>query len=96
MAAVEARVFVEQAIDEVNEVSDNGHRVEKTDDFKLLGSDNVDSLGFINLISSIEAAIQDSTGRFVTLVNEDVLTGSDHPFATVGSLVEFVAKSLDH
>jgi len=96
MAATgQARKFVERAIDEVNELNGDGKKIEKLDGFALLGSDNVDSLGFISLISSLESIIQEKTGQFVTLVNEDSLTGDEHPFATVGSLVEYVAKSLD-
>ncbi len=90
-----ARAYVELAIDEVNELGGNGHKIQKSDDFALLGSDNVDSLGFISLISSIESVIQEKTSKFVTLVDEDALTGGGHPFATVGTLVAYVAKALD-
>lgn len=82
------------AIDEVNEMLDDGNKIGVADDFPVLGGDLVDSLTFINLVSAIEVLIEERTGKALSLVNDDVLSGEEHPFASVGGIVRYVEKAL--
>lgn len=89
-----AEELVSAAIDEVNEMAEDGGEIANDDSLPLLGGETVDSLTFINLISAIEDKIQDDHGLTVTLIEDDLLDGSESVFATVGSLKAYVAEKL--
>lgn len=98
MVQEEILSLVYAAIDDVNGQSVKGKLLEKTPDAHLLGGDQgVDSLTFVNLVVALEEQIQDKTGKSVVLVDEDSMSLHDHPFRTVGSLADYVAKIVaDH
>jgi len=86
--------IVSAAIADVNELLEDGSKIEDQDDFALLGSGPVDSLTFINLVSAIEDRIQEAHGKTVVMVDESLLDDSDQVFATVGSLKAHVETLL--
>lgn len=87
--------FVYQAIDTVNDQSDDGSNITKAADTILLGDgSSVDSLLFVNLIVAIEEAIMDDIGKTITLINEDTMTLDDSPFDTVEKLGAYVDAQL--
>lgn len=88
--------IVHLAIDEVNEMLEDDNKIGVNDDFPVLGGDLVDSLTFINFVSAIEVLIEEKTGKTVSLVSDDVLSGDEHPFASVGSIVNYVEKALEN
>ena len=92
----QAEEIVYTAIDEINsDFDDKAQFIEKNDEFPLLGEEGtIDSLTFLNLIVCIEGKIQAQNYRSVVLVNEHTLSGKEHPFKTVGSLIEYVSKFL--
>ena len=86
--------ILEESISEVNDMITHGSRIENRDDFELLGSNHIDSLTFINFISTIETVIEAKLGVTITLVDDDVLMSSDAPFRTIGSLKKYIEKAI--
>jgi acyl carrier protein len=87
--------IVYAAIDEVNATSGGDHLIAKAVDTPLLGSDTgVDSLAFVNLIVAIENEVQSRLKTTVILVDETSMSGDEHPFRTVGSLVAYLRRRL--
>jgi acyl carrier protein len=84
--------LVYAAIDEVNAQSANGVDIVKAPEARLLGDQGVDSLTFVNLVVAVEEQIQNGLGKSVVLVDEDSMSLQEHPFRTVGTLADYVAK----
>jgi acyl carrier protein len=79
------------AIDEVNEQSAGGSKIQKSVDTPLLArGSGIDSLVFVNLIVAIEGQLETSMGLSVVLVDEDSMSLQEAPFRTVGSLASYV------
>lgn len=87
--------LVYAAIDEVNEQSLDGVRLEKRPDARLLGgSGGVDSLTFVNLIIAVEEQIEKVFRASVVLVTEESMTLQESPFHTAGALAAYVDSLL--
>ncbi|MEP2944645.1 MAG: hypothetical protein ABJN11_10415 [Lentilitoribacter sp.] len=83
------------AIDIVNEQIVDGPKIEKSANTALLGSDStVDSLSLVNLIVALEEIISNELDTQISLVDEDLLSSSEQPLATVSSFVKFVEKKI--
>ena len=88
--------LVYAAVDEVNAQSSGKAVIEKTPDAPLLGSDRgVDSLTFVNLVVAIEEQIQSGLGKSIVLVDEDSMVLQEHPFRTIGALVDYVGRVIE-
>ena len=83
------------AIDEVEPQSAKGIPLEKTPDARLLGDNGVDSLAFVNLVVAIEEQIHQVFGKSVVLIEEDNMALQEHPFRTIGTLVDYVERVVD-
>ena len=91
-----ARTVMAAAISEVNSQQQNGDLLNGADETPLLGPGGVaDSLFLVNLIVAVEQELEDITGNYVPLVDNDTVLGEDGPFQTVGSLIAFVATKLE-
>lgn len=87
--------LVYSAMDEVDPLSADGSRLEKTPDARLLGSEKgVDSLTFVNLVVAIEEQIHKKWGKSVVLVDEDNMVLQEHPFRTIGAMAEYVERVI--
>lgn len=87
--------LVYSAIDEVNAQSATGTMIAKMPDTRLLGgAGGLDSLTFVNLVVALEEQIQTGLGHSVVLVDEDSMALQEHPFRTVGTLADYVAKII--
>jgi len=79
------------AIDEVNDQSAGGLKIQKDLDTPLLArGSGLDSLVFVNLIVAIEGHLETTLGLSVVLVDEDSMSLQEAPFRTVGSLATYV------
>lgn len=68
--------------------------VSKTDDIRAIAlSDNLDSLGMVNLIISVEAALRKEFSQDVTILGRKNALGPD-PFKTSGSLMDYIGEIL--
>jgi acyl carrier protein len=84
------------AIDEVNELDEDGPVIGKAEDTALFGADTgVDSLMLVNLFTAIEQQIEDATGQIVVIIDEDALADESHPFQTVGSLAQYIENIVN-
>ena len=85
--------IVKKAIEDVNEDADEKLEYAKTT--SLFGkSDGVDSFSFVTLISSIEEQILEEFNKEVYLVSEQVYEKKYNPFATIGSLEEYILEKI--
>jgi len=63
---------------------------EKGEDTILFGPQGLlDSLGLVNLIVSLESAIDDEFGIAIVLADERAMSQARNPFRTVGTLVDY-------
>ncbi|MBE9552602.1 MAG: hypothetical protein IMF05_03965 [Proteobacteria bacterium] len=78
------------AIDELNAQSDDAP-IAKDPDTRLFGADGgIDSLALVNLVVALEQNIEDTLGKTVVLVHEDVMAMENNPFNTVATLAEYL------
>lgn len=85
--------IVKKAIEDVNEDADEKLEYAKTT--SLFGkSDGIDSFSFVTLISSIEEQILEEFNKEVYLVSEQVYEKKYNPFATIGSLEEYILEKI--
>lgn len=83
------------AVDELNEQSPEGQRIEKSSDTVLFGSSGrLDSLGLVNLIVSTEERIEDEFGVAITIADERAISQENSPFRTLGTLSEYIGVLL--
>jgi acyl carrier protein len=83
------------AIDEINERSVAGIKLDKTPETVLFGrTGRLDSLGLVNLIVATERNIMNLFGVAVTLADERALSQNHSPFANIGSLADYVLLRL--
>jgi acyl carrier protein len=82
-----------QCVDEINEGLKK--KIEKKPESILFGKEgNLDSLGLVNLIVSIEEKINDTFGKTITLADERAMSQKHSPFKTIGTLSEYIGKLL--
>lgn len=79
------------AIDELNGQSAEGETIAKDPTTRLFGADGgIDSLALVNLVVAIENHIEDTTGKTIVLVHEDVMAMENNPFHTVATLADYL------
>lgn len=83
-----SQTIIDDAIDEVNEDSENCPAISKSPCTSLLGADSiVDSLSLVRLLVTVERLIEERTGKTVSIIDESVFAAESSPFATVQSLI---------
>jgi acyl carrier protein len=61
----------------------------------LFGADGaLDSLGLVTLILNVEEMIETQMGVAITIVSEKAMSAYRSPFATIGSLAEFIVSLI--
>ena len=84
-----------KAIDELNDILPQGKKLEKSNETLLHGNNtNLDSLGFVNLITAIEKHIEDNFDVSITLADDRAMSQKRSPFLTVETLVDYIAILL--
>jgi acyl carrier protein len=72
-----------------------GCEIQKEISTKLIGSESdLDSLGLVNLITSIEEGIEELTGEYIPIADERALSLENSPFRTIETLVNYIEKLL--
>ena len=99
MAIQVAVELISKAIKDVNDLKGDGARIVDAPATKLLGDDGViDSLAFAFLIVTIEQYALDDLDKEIVIFDDAVMEmdfdATDNPFATIGSLAQFVSKKL--
>jgi acyl carrier protein len=68
-----------------------------TPETKILGSNSdLDSLDLINLLMKIEEVVRERTGKEISLVDENSLSGPASPFLNAGTLTTHVLQKVEH
>ena len=91
MTRPEALQLVEQAMEEINSLREEGHTVAVEGETRLVGEDGVlDSMETVNLVVSLESSLTKKTGRKIELITPEVFTGNGRFFESVNSLVNHI------
>ncbi len=78
-------------VDEINMELPKEQLMEKSEDFVLFGqSSKLDSLGLVTFIVAIEQKFQEELGVTITLADERAMSQKRSPFATIGTLADYV------
>lgn len=87
---------VMEAIDELNGQLPKGEKIEKSTDTALFGNHgNLDSLGLVSLVTTVEQKIEENFGMTVTILEKMEDLENENPFETVKSLSDYVASILE-
>jgi acyl carrier protein len=82
------------AIDEVNLGLDDV-KMEKNEDTVIFGTESVlDSMDLVHFISLIEEKIEDESGNYVSIADENAMSLEVSPFKTVKTLNEYIKTLL--
>ena len=82
-------------IDEHNLINNEELMLAKSLETELLGKNsNLDSLGFINLLVSIESEVQKQINDKIRVIDEDLFLLEDGPYQRVGTLSEYISSKL--
>ena len=84
-----------KSLDEINENLNDAKKLIKDKNTVLFGKDGqLDSLGLVNLLVTIEQNIEDEFDASLTLADERAMSQEHSPFRTVGSLVDYIEVLL--
>ena len=83
------------SIDEINRGLSGNNKIKKNESTVIFGDGKIDSLAFINFISSIEENISNEFSISIDLTNEDVLMEEVSPFRTVSTLAEYIETLIN-
>lgn len=79
------------SIDSLNAQNLDEQPIAKSENTVLFGSNsNLDSLGLINLIVTVEQNIEDELDTTITLADERAMSQETSPFRTVGTLTDYI------
>ena len=82
-------------IDEHNLINNEELKLSKSLETVLLGKNsNLDSLGFINLLVSIESEVQKQVNDNISVIDEDLFLLEDGPYQSVDTLSKYISSKL--
>jgi len=83
-----------KSIDKINEQNDT--HIEKAAETKLFDIDSeLDSVGLVNLITSIEENIEEITGNYIPIADERAFSLESSPFRTVDTLADYIETLIN-
>ena len=86
---------VYKAIDYTNRQREGEPPIRKSMETALFGSSSdLDSLGLVNLVVSVEEKIEEAFSTSITLADDRALSQEMSPFSTVESLVNYIEALL--
>lgn len=82
--------LIYDAIEEVN-LGLEEVKMEKNEDTVIFGPESVlDSMDLVQLISLIEEKIEDETGKYISIADENAMSLEVSPFKTVKTLKDYI------
>lgn len=94
MTKNDIKEIIFKSIDEIN--LQNDLQIAKEASTKLFGRDSdLDSLGLVNLITTIEEKIEEKTGNYIPIADERAFSQESSPFKTVETLASYIEKLLN-
>lgn len=89
--------LIYSSIDELNAQSEPGSQLSKTEQTVIFGKEsNLDSLGLVNLIVSLEQAVNDEFDVEISLADERAMSQENSPFSTVSTLADYISELLEN
>lgn len=87
--------IVFESINELNETLEQPLPIARGMECPIYNSDNrLDSMSLVALIVNIEQRVEDIFGQSLVLANEKAMSRKHSPFATVGSLTNYIDELL--
>jgi acyl carrier protein len=89
--------IIEIIFDSIEEINQqNNSEIKRDLNTKLIGSESdLDSLGLVNLITSIEEKIEELTGRYIPFADERAFSLETSPFKTVETFANYIEILLN-
>ena len=83
--------LIYSSIDDLNTQKDIKDQISKTENTIIFGKGGqLDSLGLVNLIVSLEEAVNDFFNIEITLADERAMSLKSNPFQTVSTLTDYI------
>ena len=90
---IEKLIF--DSVDEINIQLPDNKELTKSKNTALFGNTGqLDSLGLVNLLVTIEQNIEDKFDINITIADEKAMSQKHSPFRTIGSLVDYIEMIL--
>jgi hypothetical protein len=91
----QANTILKESVDEINQL-EGEECIIFSPETKLLGSESlIDSLVLVRLLVTVEAMIEEQSGRVIAIVDESTFEmDGESPFSTIGSLADHIANFL--
>jgi len=87
--------IIYNCIDEINVQNEPDKQLSKTDETVIFGkASHLDSLGLVNLIVSLEEAVNDEFNLEIILADERAMSLESSPFRTVSTLADYILLLL--
>ena len=86
---------VHRALDAVNQLQAHAAQSSVSDDTRLFGAEfGLDSIDLVTFTMELEEQLRQEFGVSLTIADERAVSMKRSPFATVGTMVDFVVKRL--
>jgi len=84
------------AIDEINKDLPEKHKLKKSLDCVIYGSqDSLDSLELVDFVVLVEQKIDDQLGNTISLTDDKAMSQKVSPFRTIDTLVDYITNLLE-
>ena len=81
--------LIYSVIDTINESEDV--KLEKSPETPIYGDKgNLDSFGFVNLVTSVEEAIDEEFNATISIADERAMSQKKSPFRTISTLADYI------
>lgn len=96
MTSDEIEKIIQAQVQSYNENLDEPVDLSTGADSVLFGEGGVlASVDFVTLVLDIEEAVENATGKSITLADERAMSQKHSPFRTVGTLADYIAGLLE-
>jgi hypothetical protein len=87
--------IISQSITSFNQTVESEQQLQNSNSTIIFGpGSNLDSLGFVNFIVTIEAEVDSHLNKTVFIVDEEAMGMPENPFRTIESLKKLLVKKL--
>jgi acyl carrier protein len=87
--------IITQSILSFNQTVDTEQQLQNSNSTIIFGpGSNLDSLGFVNFIVTIESEVDSNLNKTIFIVDEEAMEMAENPFRTIESLKKLLVKKL--
>ena len=89
--------IITQSISSFNQTVESDQQIQNSNSTVIFGpGSNLDSLGFVNFIVTIEAEIDSTLNKSIFIVDEESMESAENPFRTIESLKALLIKKIQN